>query len=194
MKVTCVVAVVVLVGIVALAQTAPNQQTFNANGVSFDYPSGWTIYDDSNADAQQLTLGRPKNDVQIRVFVHKGRITPEKFPDAKKAFIDPYIASTVKQFVAMGAKPEQSADSSEIAGLNIGSRPASRKKSTAIEDLRAIPWVFSWAQCRLMLPGWYGFGSAVQKYIARHSGSGLADVPPLERFDFETQLCARWRR
>src|SRR5262249_38441590 len=50
---------------------------------------------------------------------------------------------------------------SEIANLNIGSRPASRKKSTRIEDLRAIPWVFSWAQCRLMLPGWYGFGSAV---------------------------------
>jgi hypothetical protein len=43
---------------------------------------------------------------------------------------------------------------SEIAGLNIGSRPASRKKTTAIEDLRAIPWVFSWSQCRLMLPGW----------------------------------------
>src|SRR5215470_3425578 len=50
----------------------------------------------------------------------------------------------------------------EIATLNIGSRPASRKKTRAIEDLRAIPWVFSWAQCRLMLPGWYGFGSAVE--------------------------------
>src|ERR1019366_8368410 len=48
----------------------------------------------------------------------------------------------------------------EIATLNIGSRPASRKKTTAISDLRAIPWVFSWAQCRLMLPGWFGFGSA----------------------------------
>jgi hypothetical protein len=114
MKLTCVVAAIVLTGIVALAQTG---QTFNANGVSFNYPDGWTIYDDSNPDAQQVTLARPKNDVQIRVFVHKGRITPEKFPDAKKAFIDPYVASTVKQFVAMGAKPEQSADSSEIAGL-----------------------------------------------------------------------------
>jgi phosphoenolpyruvate carboxylase len=50
----------------------------------------------------------------------------------------------------------------EIAQLNIGSRPASRTASTRIEDLRAIPWVFSWSQCRLMLPGWYGFGSAVE--------------------------------
>ncbi len=53
---------------------------------------------------------------------------------------------------------------SEIADLNIGSRPASRKPSERIEDLRAIPWVFSWAQCRLMLPGWYGFGSAVDAW------------------------------
>ena len=63
---------------------------------------------------------------------------------------------------------------SEIAGLNIGSRPASRKKSTAIEDLRAIPWVFSWAQCRLMLPAWYGFGAAIESYLARHPDTGLA--------------------
>ena len=54
----------------------------------------------------------------------------------------------------------------EIADLNFGSRPASRKKSTGIEDLRAIPWVFSWAQCRLMLPGWFGFGSAVKGWLA----------------------------
>lgn len=50
----------------------------------------------------------------------------------------------------------------EIAELKIGSRPASRSKSTAIEDLRAIPWVFSWSQSRVMLPGWFGFGSAVE--------------------------------
>ena len=48
----------------------------------------------------------------------------------------------------------------EIATLKIGSRPASRTKSDAIEDLRAIPWVFSWAQARVMLPGWYGVGAA----------------------------------
>jgi phosphoenolpyruvate carboxylase len=59
---------------------------------------------------------------------------------------------------------------SEIAELNIGSRPASRKKSTSIEDLRAIPWVFSWAQCRLMLPGWYGFGTAVDGWLGENPG------------------------
>jgi phosphoenolpyruvate carboxylase len=54
----------------------------------------------------------------------------------------------------------------EIANLNIGSRPASRKNSTRIEDLRAIPWVFGWSQCRLMLPGWYGFGTAIKTWLA----------------------------
>ncbi|HXP95509.1 MAG TPA: phosphoenolpyruvate carboxylase [Telmatospirillum sp.] len=62
----------------------------------------------------------------------------------------------------------QSTPISEIFGLNIGSRPASRTKSNRIEDLRAIPWVFSWAQCRLMLPGWYGFGSAVKGWLAEN--------------------------
>jgi phosphoenolpyruvate carboxylase len=54
----------------------------------------------------------------------------------------------------------------EIANLNIGSRPSSRTASERIEDLRAIPWVFSWSQCRLMLPGWYGFGRAVEAWLA----------------------------
>ena len=54
----------------------------------------------------------------------------------------------------------------EISTLNIGSRPASRKQTRQIEDLRAIPWVFSWAQARVMLPGWYGFGSAVKSWLA----------------------------
>jgi phosphoenolpyruvate carboxylase len=53
----------------------------------------------------------------------------------------------------------------EIAELNIGSRPASRKATRRIEDLRAIPWGFSWGQCRLLLPGWYGFGSAVSSWL-----------------------------
>jgi phosphoenolpyruvate carboxylase len=56
----------------------------------------------------------------------------------------------------------------EISGLNIGSRPASRKASQTIADLRAIPWVFSWSQARVALPGWYGFGSAVTAWAAAH--------------------------
>ncbi|MBT9526002.1 MAG: phosphoenolpyruvate carboxylase, partial [Rhizobacter sp.] len=54
----------------------------------------------------------------------------------------------------------------EIAELNIGSRPASRKATRAIEDLRAIPWGFSWGQCRVALPGWCGFGSAINSYLS----------------------------
>ena len=69
----------------------------------------------------------------------------------------------------------------EISTLNIGSRPASRKKTREIEDLRAIPWVFSWAQCRLMLPGWYGFGSAVETWIAEHPEQGMPFLQELYR-------------
>lgn len=58
----------------------------------------------------------------------------------------------------------------QIASLNLGSRPASRKTLARIQDLRAIPWVFSWTQNRLMLPAWYGFGSAVQELCAQDSG------------------------
>jgi phosphoenolpyruvate carboxylase len=61
----------------------------------------------------------------------------------------------------------------EIMELNIGSRPAARKATGRIEDLRAIPWVFSWGQCRILLPGWYGFGSAVEAYLAA-AGSAAA--------------------
>src|SRR4030095_6590759 len=53
----------------------------------------------------------------------------------------------------------------EIMELNIGSRPAARRFTGRIEDLRAIPWVFSWAQCRVLLPGWFGFGSGVQAWL-----------------------------
>jgi phosphoenolpyruvate carboxylase len=70
----------------------------------------------------------------------------------------------------------------EIAELNIGSRPASRTASTRIEDLRAIPWVFSWGQCRLMLPGWYGFGTAVEAWLAANP----------ERLPLLIEMQAKW--
>jgi phosphoenolpyruvate carboxylase len=63
----------------------------------------------------------------------------------------------------------------EIAELNLGSRPASRKSTRRIEDLRAIPWGFSWGQCRLLLPGWYGFGSGDR----RLAGEQARDAWPL---------------
>jgi phosphoenolpyruvate carboxylase len=59
-----------------------------------------------------------------------------------------------------------------MSDLNIGSRPPSRRASNRIEDLRAIPWVFSWAQCRVMLPGWYGFGAAVRAFGQRRGEAG----------------------
>ncbi|MBX3617523.1 phosphoenolpyruvate carboxylase [Nitrosomonas sp.] len=72
----------------------------------------------------------------------------------------------------------------EMAGLHIGSRPPSRKNSDAIEDLRAIPWVFSWSLSRMMLPGWYGFGHAVEDFVTQSSEtdhSGLALLQEMYR-------------
>ncbi|MGJ7915314.1 phosphoenolpyruvate carboxylase [Massilia sp. LXY-6] len=72
----------------------------------------------------------------------------------------------------------------EIAELNLGSRPASRKSTRRIEDLRAIPWGFSWGQCRLLLPGWYGFGAAVSGWL----GEGDRD----ERLALLQEMSRQW--
>jgi phosphoenolpyruvate carboxylase len=74
----------------------------------------------------------------------------------------------------------------EISELNIGSRPASRKATHAIEDLRAIPWSFSWGQCRLGLPGWCGFGSAIEAYVGR------LDKPEAARLDLLRRMHKQW--
>ncbi|MEM7696184.1 MAG: phosphoenolpyruvate carboxylase [Pseudomonadota bacterium] len=96
----------------------------------------------------------------------------EAAPDAFLAMMDELSARAFAAYRSLVYETEnfetyfwQSTVVSEIANLNIGSRPASRKNSRAIEDLRAIPWVFGWSQCRLMLPGWYGFGTAVASVI-----------------------------
>src|SRR5699024_10670801 len=75
----------------------------------------------------------------------------------------------------------------EIGNLNIGSRPSSRKQTSSISDLRAIPWVLSWSQSRIMLPGWFGVGSAVRQWIY---GGNSADSAA--RLDYLRQLYRRW--
>ncbi|OMC51062.1 phosphoenolpyruvate carboxylase [Mycobacterium sp. IS-2888] len=75
---------------------------------------------------------------------------------------------------------------SEIGSLNIGSRPASRKPTESIADLRAIPWVLAWSQSRVMLPGWYGTGSAFEQWIAAGPDSEADRVATLH------ELYERW--
>jgi phosphoenolpyruvate carboxylase len=74
----------------------------------------------------------------------------------------------------------------EIAELNIGSRPASRRAGRRIEDLRAIPWGFSWGQCRVALPGWAGFGSAVEAWL------GTRPAQHKERLALLRRMHRRW--
>jgi phosphoenolpyruvate carboxylase len=76
----------------------------------------------------------------------------------------------------------------EIMELNIGSRPASRRATGRIEDLRAIPWVFSWGQCRLLLPGWFGFGSGIEAYLAGAAGAAAKRA----RLKLLQDMLARW--
>lgn len=107
-----------LVALTAHAQT-PDSSTkhFSKDGLIFDYPAAWTLTDQSNGDAQQLTLELSGSDAQIKIFVHRGRVdTPDKMAKAQSAIIDPYVASTKNTFVQMGAKPEQSPAHTEVAG------------------------------------------------------------------------------
>src|SRR2546428_10564816 len=102
-------------------QAQGNAKHFAKDGLSFDYANGWAITDQSTSDAQQLTLTRADSEAQIRIFAHRGRVdSPEKMAQAKKAFIDPYVAATNNQFVQMGAKPERSTASTEIGGATAG--------------------------------------------------------------------------
>ena len=95
----------------------PNVKHFAKDGLSFDYSNGWTIAEESNADAQQLSVTHG-DEAMIKFFVHRGRVnSPDKMAQAKSKLIDPYVEFTAKQFVQMGAKPERIPASTEIGGL-----------------------------------------------------------------------------
>ena len=103
-------------------------------------------------------------------LLHPTRDAPQGFLDAAAALSEASMAAYRRLVYETPGFTDYFFDSTpirEIAELNIGSRPASRKATRAIEDLRAIPWGFSWGQCRVALPGWCGFGSAVHGYLGK---------------------------
>jgi phosphoenolpyruvate carboxylase len=113
----------------------------------------------------EASLLHPANDARENVYAE---VMEELSATAYKAYRD-----LVYETPGFEDYFRQSTVISEIARLNIGSRPSSRTRSQKIEDLRAIPWVFSWSQSRIMLPGWYGFGSAVKAWLAAHPRPGM---------------------
>lgn len=102
----------------------------------------------------------------VAATLEAGILPDKKDPDAK--LMQDLSDVSFKYYRELITHPDfidyflQTSPIQEIATLNLGSRPASRKTLARIQDLRAIPWVFSWMQNRLMLPAWYGFGSAVE--------------------------------
>jgi hypothetical protein len=108
------VAVVCL--LVVAAQAQGDVKHFTKDGLVFDYANGWTITEESNSDAQQLIFNQAGSDAQIRIFAHRGKIDAAKLPEAKKAFIDPYLKSLNNTFTQMGAKPVSTPATAEIGG------------------------------------------------------------------------------
>ena len=103
-------------------------------------------------------------------LLHPTKSAPKSFLDAAAAISDASFAAYRKLVYETPGSTEYFFSATpirEIAELNIGSRPASRKATRTIEDLRAIPWSFSCGQCRVGLPGWCGFGSAIEVYLGK---------------------------
>ena len=98
--------------------TASDAKEFNQDGLSFSYPAGWAVNDNSNTDAQQMTFGRADSDAQITVFVFRTPVTtPEKVAEAKAVLVDKYIASTTKSFEQAAAHPSSAPVTTEIGGV-----------------------------------------------------------------------------
>ena len=98
--------------------SAQGTEHFNKDGLLFDHPTDWELRDGSNADAQQINLGRGDSDAMIRIFVYRNHLsTPERIAEAKKVLVDSYVNSTAKQFDQMGARAQQAPASTEISGV-----------------------------------------------------------------------------
>ncbi len=134
-------------------------------------------------------IGRRNLETLVAATLEASMLTPTK--SAPKAFLEAAAALSQASFDAyraivygtpgftdyfFAATPIR-----EIAELHIGSRPASRKATRAIEDLRAIPWSFSWGQCRMALPGWCGFGSGVEAFLGGAGGDRAERTALLQR-------------
>jgi len=122
-------------------------------------------------------------------LLHPTKSAPKSFLDAADAISTASMAAYRKLVYETPGFTEYffaATPIREIAELNIGSRPASRKATRAIEDLRAIPWGFSWGQCRVALPGWCGFGSAIDAYL------GAAPKERKERLLLLQRMYKQW--
>jgi hypothetical protein len=113
------IAFLLFCGLSASAQTAPSDaKEFKKDGLSFNYPSGWSFNDTSNTEAQDVQLGRAGVDAQIKVWVYRTPVdSPEKMAEAKKILVDSYVAATTKSFAQEGGNPQSSPATSEIGSL-----------------------------------------------------------------------------
>ncbi len=119
MKSSCnffqLIALLLFCSLSAFAQASGGDvKQYNKEGLSFNYPTRWTLQDSSNNSVQQITLSRSDSDAQIRIFVYRGFITPEKIAEVRHGLVDPYLASTTKTFEQMGAHPESTPASTDI--------------------------------------------------------------------------------
>jgi len=122
-------------------------------------------------------------------LLHTTRNAPREFLDAAAALSEASFAAYRKLVYDTSEFADYFFSATpirEIAELNIGSRPASRKPGHAIEDLRAIPWGFSWGQCRVALPGWCGFGSGIEAFL------GTASTTRATRLKLLQRMHAQW--
>ena len=166
-----------LLGVAVSAQSGSTQH-FAKDGLSFDYPEGWTIADESNSDAQQLTLAHANSDAMIKFFIHRGKVnTPEKLAQAKTKIIDPYLNYTEKQFVEMGAKPQRANATTQIAGAT-----AEGVRITAVLDGEPGEAGVYWTTVgeRLVVLTLFGPDKAIKKIVPVWDGvrNSLKIEPP----------------